>query len=595
MNFLSSSTGGTVWSDFGGPVWAVFPGKPHQLDFVTENTPAGAANIAFTYNTSGSLTKMEKTLGSTTQTEDLYWNEEQQLVGVHNGNGLHHYVYDYRGERILKASYTQTGTSINDNPLTGSGSISGYTAYFNPYVVANYAVFPPFQIEEATHHYYMGAQRVASGRFASDANLYEGSSTGPGTPLRQAEDTSSKPNAVLDQLEWLLQQAGYVEGEDYTRESLEQPTPMAELYPGFSGSAQQRSDPPIEDPFEPRQFTEYTFCTPWVTEVYWYHPNYLGSVDLVTDLSGHAHQYFMYTAWGEPMFENSTISGGFDAPFRFNGKELDKETGLGYYGARYYQNRLSTWLSVDPLASQFPNWTPYHFVHNNPIMLIDPNGMSATGPGEPGGNEWPILGPDHYLLPDVEVVTQASVAGPRTAEAQSSMYNYTQIPYLPGYGTGFTRNGSGTAAQNGGGYDWGYAGNVLGAGGTAYAGLGNAVANKYWWMDAKGNYKSTKILQQGANGKYVRGVQGLRNGYNSALKAASGYKVAGNVVGGLGLLVTGAQLYNNQITATEASIDAAFGVIGFFGPIGAGISATYFIGKFGYEYFSGNTVFEKPR
>jgi RHS repeat-associated protein len=215
---------------------------------------------------------------------------------------------------------------------------------------------------------------VAIGRFASDANLYEGSSTGPGTPLRQAEDTASKPNAVLDQLEWLLQQAGYVEGEDYTRESLEQPTPMAELYPEFSGSAQQRNDPPIEYPFEPRQFTEYTFCTPWVTEVYWYHPNYLGSVDLVTDLSGHAHQFFMYTAWGEPMFENSSMSGGFDAPYRFNGKELDKETGLGYYGARYYQNRLSNWLSVDPLAAERSWLTPYNFVQNNPIELIDPDG-----------------------------------------------------------------------------------------------------------------------------------------------------------------------------------------------------------------------------
>jgi RHS repeat-associated protein len=232
---------------------------------------------------------------------------------------------------------------------------------------------------------------VAIGRFASDANLYDGNSSGPGTPLRQAEDTTSKPNAVLDQLEWLLQQAGYVEGEDYTRESLEQPTPMAELYPAFSGSAQQRNDPPIEYPFEPRQFTEYTFCTPWVTEVYWYHPNYLGSVDLVTDLSGHAHQFFMYTAWGEPMFENSTISGGFDAPFRFNGKELDKETGLGYYGARYYQNRISMWLSVDPLAHVEPGWSPYRAFFFNPINFTDPTGLLESPIYD---KNWNFLGTD---------------------------------------------------------------------------------------------------------------------------------------------------------------------------------------------------------
>ncbi|GGH69903.1 RHS repeat-associated core domain-containing protein [Phaeocystidibacter marisrubri] len=42
--------------------------------------------------------------------------------------------------------------------------------------------------------------------------------------------------------------------------------------------------------------------------------------------------------------------------------------------ARYYDNRLSTWLSVDPLAANGPNITPYAFSHNNPIMMVDPDG-----------------------------------------------------------------------------------------------------------------------------------------------------------------------------------------------------------------------------
>ncbi|WP_413513501.1 hypothetical protein [Myroides odoratus] len=37
-------------------------------------------------------------------------------------------------------------------------------------------------------------------------------------------------------------------------------------------------------------------------------------------------------------------------------------------------------MSVDPLAEQFPGWNPYHYVHNNPINLIDPTGMSAEPP-----------------------------------------------------------------------------------------------------------------------------------------------------------------------------------------------------------------------
>ncbi|WP_286444081.1 MULTISPECIES: hypothetical protein [unclassified Myroides] len=40
------------------------------------------------------------------------------------------------------------------------------------------------------------------------------------------------------------------------------------------------------------------------------------------------------------------------------------------------------WLSVDPLAEEFPGWNPYHYVHNNPVNLVDPTGMSAEGTGE---------------------------------------------------------------------------------------------------------------------------------------------------------------------------------------------------------------------
>lgn len=170
-----------------------------------------------------------------------------------------------------------------------------------------------------------------------------------------------------------------------------------------------------------------------------------------------------------------------------------------------------------------------------------------------------------------------------------------EVPVSAGYEEIIHRYHQNLEYQSYGGADWGYIGNVLGSGGVAFSALENAVANQYWWMDAKGNYKSTNILEKGANGKYIRGVQGYRNGYNSALKAASGYKIAGNIIGGLGLLVTAVQLRENKITVTEAAVDALFGVVGFLGPVGAGISAIYFIGKNAYEQFSGETVFEKPR
>lgn len=53
------------------------------------------------------------------------------------------------------------------------------------------------------------------------------------------------------------------------------------------------------------------------------------------------------------------------------------ELGLLDYGARFYDPAISRFTSIDPLATDFPSWNPYHYVHNNPILLIDATGMST--------------------------------------------------------------------------------------------------------------------------------------------------------------------------------------------------------------------------
>jgi RHS repeat-associated protein len=73
--------------------------------------------------------------------------------------------------------------------------------------------------------------------------------------------------------------------------------------------------------------------------------------------------------FGEPLMELSTRA--YDNPYKFNGKELDSQTGLYYYGARYYDPQRSFWLSVDPLAEQ--TMEPYIYCGNNPINYIDPD------------------------------------------------------------------------------------------------------------------------------------------------------------------------------------------------------------------------------
>ena len=115
--------------------------------------------------------------------------------------------------------------------------------------------------------------------------------------------------------------------------------------------------------------------TPQGRILYWYHPDYIQNVDLITDIDGAAYELFLYNPWGEQLHHWTSSSSSWTSPYRFNAKELDPETGLMYYGARYYKPTTSIWLSVDPKAHWYPSFSQFNFTLNNPMNLLDPNGQ----------------------------------------------------------------------------------------------------------------------------------------------------------------------------------------------------------------------------
>ena len=65
---------------------------------------------------------------------------------------------------------------------------------------------------------------------------------------------------------------------------------------------------------------------------------------------------------------------------KFTGKERDNETGLDYFGARYYSASMGRFTSVDPLAasanvSDPQSWNRYTYANNNPLKYVDPEGL----------------------------------------------------------------------------------------------------------------------------------------------------------------------------------------------------------------------------
>ncbi len=75
-----------------------------------------------------------------------------------------------------------------------------------------------------------------------------------------------------------------------------------------------------------------------------------------------------------PVWRNLDQHPRFAGTYTFSAKEKDSETGLSYFGSRYYSSDLSIWLSVDPKSDNYPSLSPYVYCANNPVKLVDPDG-----------------------------------------------------------------------------------------------------------------------------------------------------------------------------------------------------------------------------
>lgn len=125
--------------------------------------------------------------------------------------------------------------------------------------------------------------------------------------------------------------------------------------------------------------------------VYYYHPDHLQSTSYVTNTAAEITQHAEYFPSGEVWFEETLNADSRNRqPWLFNAKELD-ETGLYYYGARYYDPRLSTWTSPDPILASYmrgevnggvlnpSNLALLTYSYNSPVTVRDPTGMSPEG------------------------------------------------------------------------------------------------------------------------------------------------------------------------------------------------------------------------
>jgi len=109
---------------------------------------------------------------------------------------------------------------------------------------------------------------------------------------------------------------------------------------------------------------------------YVYFHDALGSVGQVLDLAAPTAGAAMVAKYEYDPYGNQTnVAGGYDQPFRFSGKYHDAETGLGYWGYRYYNPVLGRWINRDPLG-ELGGLNLYAYVNNNATNNVDYLGLS---------------------------------------------------------------------------------------------------------------------------------------------------------------------------------------------------------------------------
>jgi RHS repeat-associated protein len=120
--------------------------------------------------------------------------------------------------------------------------------------------------------------------------------------------------------------------------------------------------------------------------VSYYFSDHLKTTDIVTDAQGNIKTDSDFYPWGG---ELQFLASDPNNHYKFTGKERDSETGLDYFGKRYFSSAMGRWTSPDPLMMKVDRLIDpqrlnlYAYVDNNPVTNRDPDGADlVAGSGD---------------------------------------------------------------------------------------------------------------------------------------------------------------------------------------------------------------------
>ena len=354
------------------------------------NHPTAPSQIGhehYTYDANGNPTLVENdSLGTERR---MYWDEDNRLMVLSDNGKTSRYTYNAAGERIIKSHGDLEGVYINGAPQGMTfHETEDYTIYPAPIITVTKNRF--------TKHYFIGDKRVASklgvGKFS---NVY---GIGGNNVTAGQKDYAARMMQIEKQREEYYKSLGTPPGVPTMKGATADPDNTGRGYNDIIGDLGDHSVPegwvqrpkfsqPGTPPGPPVQWNPptnpedvpagYGYVASDTTreETFFYHSDHLGSTGYITDKDANITQFDAYLPYGELLVDEHSSSE--DMPYKFNGKELDEETGLYYYGARYLNPVTSLWYGVDPLAEKYVTTGGYVYTLDNPVKLVDTDGRKV--------------------------------------------------------------------------------------------------------------------------------------------------------------------------------------------------------------------------
>ncbi len=395
-------------------------GAVYDTHYRTTTMPGDADRIEdrhrYSYDLNGNLvyesTCRRKTDGRLEERDyerRYLWDEENRMIATSENGYVTNYWYDADGNRTVKMHGNGTAIYVNGTRAGGKTEYDHYTVYANPF----------FSITDDCHylrHVYVGGERLLTvvgdlstcfGNF--DEYLMAGSGI-IGVTIPYASRYNQQIAAKRKAYGRLgLPYEGFVNDSIWNGADYAVYGQLADLseYGGRDNLSGQEDDVSVEDGIiigsegivgmEPDETKDCDGTDADVQDeetdgersgtelktllfeplrdgekTYYYHKDHLGSSSIITNGNGEVTQRIEYLPYGEVFLEQNNTN--WNTPYKFNGKELDEETGLYYYGARYYDPRMSMWYGTDPMQGKYPDVSTYAYCMGNPVKLIDPDG-----------------------------------------------------------------------------------------------------------------------------------------------------------------------------------------------------------------------------